>query len=1017
MQRPPNISTALWDALESQSQRLNVCVEIYPNNVTPGANGFNPASASLRVANKTLTFLGNSYTRYVEKVGRVNRTITEKFNTVSVDLNNHDRTMAAFVLDTVDPLEGTFLVVRIVSRAFTASSLLDSFVIFTGKCEKVFDATNQKIVISAKQYIGSVEQEIPWRTFDSEDEEGRAITDPEYEGFPFTPQNVTVQYSERVPRGGLLGALGFKKTVQRTIQYTSQKEAQDDQVVPLVLGRANVKLIPITSLDVGGAINSIMAACEGPILQWFDHRILTPNFNGPFGSYYRLGYPGGTQDQFPLTPAEGGNFYAGNSYYSNTAWTAFFVNGTDVSVQEPAPESAAIIMGMVIEMPDASGDFTLTGWTDNPAFITRWALTHTDVLNLDPAFINDPQCVKTACYCDYPVLDTTNGEVIVLPSDQSANYGVFFRRYRSTSLFTPEYFKHYFLDTPQDPLPELVLPSTENGIVIFNNPLGALPTIDPVPLVRRRFSFNGYLRERMKTPDFLFKVLLPTFRGYITQNARGKLDIKCKRPADRTIIRSASIVGATQIAVNNILPWVSSLDGEVIIGNDLLTSEVREVTSTAYTTAANSITLAVTGNLTASGATFSGGTSSTPATGSVTVTGLGTLTVTIDGHAVSYTTVAADTTSTAAAMLAQFLRADLTFQSYIKITWDKTTPTVISFESKMGFLNLASSLQEDHDLNEEVLRIQMSFSDRLYTPADLLASNILRNSVRWPVGGRQSSINRIDGTFTDSPRDFKAQPVRHRDQDHIDQIKKTNPQTVNLTGVDNFNQAKRLTASILAELRDLDFFMQHSSDCRALLLEEGDLICNTHASGGFRNMALRIEEITLDPSDMTVDILARRYSTSAYSDTAEARVVPLPSTLFSSMPPSILFNTTDFPPDGLIQTTASEGITSVRGGALFGESVFAQQAKVSVKRPGESFFTQIAVVVPDSNREAIFEFIASVEGIYTVRLEVCFVGGACHTTKPTASIVVGFGTLFGMAKEGGTQMAKEGGVIMEKEHG
>jgi hypothetical protein len=34
----------------------------------------------------------------------------------------------------------------------------------------------------------------------------------------------------------------------------------------------------------------------------------------------------------------------------------------------------------------------------------------------------------------------------------------------------------------------------------------------------------------------------------------------------------------------------------------------------------------------------------------------------------------------------------------------------------------------------------------------------------------------------------------------------------------------------------------------------------------------------------------------------------------------------------------------------------------------------------------------------------------------TASIVVGFGSLFAMAKEGGILMAKEGGVLMEKEH-
>lgn len=1027
MQRPPDISTALWNALESQSQRLNVCVEFYENNIVPGVNGFDPGDAILLVANKTLTFLGNDYDRFVTKVGRVNRTITEKFNTVSVSLSNHpvpegsdNRPMAAFVLG--NPLEGMFLVIRVISRAFTPSSLLDSFVVFTGKCEKVFDATNDTITVSAKQYIGSVEQETPWRTFDSEDEEGRVITDPEYEGFPFTPQNVTVQYSERVPRGGLLGALGFKKTVQRTMNYTSQKEAQDDQVVPLVLGRANAKLIPITSLDVGGAINSIMAASEGPILQWFDHRVLTPGFNGPFGAYYRLGYPGGAQDQFPLTPAEGGNFYAGNFYYSNTAWTAFFVNGTEVDVQEPAPESAAIIMGMVIDMPDASGDFNLTGWTDNPAFITRWALTHTDVLNLDPAFINDPQCVKTACYCDYPVLDMTNGEVIVLPSDQSANYGVFFRRYRSTSLFTPEYFKHYFLEIGQDPLPELTLPLEADGLVHFFDPSGAVPELEVKRLVRKRFTSNIYLADKMKAVDFLFKVLLPSYRGFISQNARGKLDIKSRRPGDNTVVRSAVVATDTEIAVNNILPWAVSLSGQVLVGVDLLTSELRTVTGTRYTSVANSITLAVTGNLAASGATLTGGNDDNPATGSVTVTGLGDLTVTIDGHAVTYEPFVADTTSTAAAILCQHLKADLTFQSYLKFTWDKDTPTVIAIESKIGFLELDRALAQDHDIAEEVLRIQMAFGDTGADHNDLVAANILQHSLSWPLGSRQSSINRIDSTFIDSPQDFKSQPLRTRDAIHVAQVKKKLPEELTLTAVDNFNQAKRLQANKLAELRDCDFFMQHTADRRALLLEEGDLIVNTHASGGFVNVPLRVEEVSIDLDRMTVRIIGRRYLTSAYSDNAPARNVPLPTVLSGASafnttgPPVIQFDTATFPPDGLIQTTASEGVTSIRGGMIFGATMFTQEARVSLKRPGESIFTQIDVKHPDENLKAVFEFVASEEGLYTVRLEVCFLGGACNATRPEAEILIGFGNLHGIMRQGGGFILRQGGGIMERQH-
>src|ERR1044071_4152747 len=201
MQRVPQISEALWNALGEPAQRLTVLVELYPQDALPTSQGFSPDDAILRVANKTISFLGHDYARKLETPGRVNRTITEKFNTVSLSLNNHpdpigsnNRPMAAFCLS--NDLEGMFMVIRLVSRAVTATTLADSFVVFTGRCEKIFDADSDNVVISAKQYIGSVDQEIPWRTLDAEDEDGREISDPLFEGFPYKNINVTVQRSE-----------------------------------------------------------------------------------------------------------------------------------------------------------------------------------------------------------------------------------------------------------------------------------------------------------------------------------------------------------------------------------------------------------------------------------------------------------------------------------------------------------------------------------------------------------------------------------------------------------------------------------------------------------------------------------------------------------------------------------------------------------------------------------------------------------------------------------------------------
>lgn len=1023
MQTVPNISQDLWDALDLKNQRLDVLVEIYPVNTLPTDDGFDPSEASLRIANRTTAFLGNNYARYVEDVGTINRTITKKFNTVSLQLNNMDRTMAAFVLD--NPIEGKLCVIRIVSREFTATTLADSFVVFTGKCEKPVDVNNETVEISAKQYIGSVDEEVPWRTFSPDDELGRSPTDVLFEGFLFSAKPGTITYKERVRRGGFLGLIGFKKTVTRTLQFSSHQGVEVDKTVPLIMGRAQVQLIPVAYIDAGGQINAIYNIGEGPIKAFFDQRIITSGFqfasvadSNPEVDQYRFGYPGNTNGQVPFLDNLTGGI-PGNGYYSRSAMFSTAIYGTEVSQDDPAPEVIMVIMGAIIPVPDDTQEFTLIDWTDNPAFQTRWLLTHPRVFNLNEAFINDPQCIKTACYCDDPVLDETNGERILLQESETANYGVLYRRYHSTALFTPEYFKHYFLGEGQEPLPELTLPPAE-----FYDPADGPPVLDPViqKLVRRRFSSNIYLTERTKSVDFLFDVLLGTYRGFLVHNARGKVDIKCKRPADNTIIRSTVSVGATEIAVNTVLPWVASLSGQVLIGTDTLTSEIRTVTGTRYSSVANGITLAVSGSLTASGATLTGGDDDNPATGSVTVTGLGTLTVTIDGRAVSYTTVAADTTGTAAAMLAQFLKADSTFQTYLKFFWDKTNPTVISIQSKLGFLELDRALANSHAIGQEVLRIQMAFSDTSADHADLAAANILQRTFSWPVGSRQSSVNRIDGKFIDSPQDFKVQQIRTRDQDHIDQVGRVLPEEITLTGVDSFSQAKRLENSTLAELRDLDFFTQHTADRRAMLLEEGDIICNTHASGGLRNVALRVEEVSLNLQRMTVAIIARRYSTNAYSDVAAARNVPLPTNLtgdaaFSTTgPPAIQFNATDFPPNGLIQTTASDGITSIRGGVIFGSTRFPQRAKVFLKRPLETEFTQIGTLEPDANLKAIIpDVIASEEGTYTFQLEVCFVGGACNATKPEATITVAFGALGVLLTESGGILLTEAGDFLALE--
>lgn len=1007
------VSAQLTAALQSENWQPAILVELYASDALPGADGFDPDTAMLRLSNGLTTWKGETYQRYVLKVGQITRTITERFNTVNITLDNADRAMAAFVLN--NDIEGMFLVVRFVSRVFTADALDDSAVQFVGRCEKTYEANNPTVQISAKQYLGSVDEEIPARTFGPEDEQGRDADDPLFEGFPHTPVNIQRQYDERVPRGGLAGAVGLKKTVTRTIQYTSHTDAKEDSVVPLLLGRAQIVLTAISYVDLGTEVYMIMAGPEGPIADWHDLKVLTPGyFPQPSGLHLRYGYDGGTNGQDPIPSPDASN-YSGNGRYSRTAWTAFHTTGSEVSEEDPAPDAVAVPLGLIIPIPNADGDFVLEGWTDNPAFHVRWMLTDTrQGFALDPAFINDPECLKTACYCDDPVLDATGGEQIVFPTSLQATYGTWWWRYHSTGLLKPAYFKHYFLDEGLDPPPELRMKTPTFGT--------AAPAI--VPFVRRRFTSNYYLRDRKKKVDALFKDLAPAARIYLVQNSKGTLDIRCKRPADNTLIRSDISAGVTEIPVNSVLAWKQSLSGKILIGVDTLTSEIRIVTGWRYTTAGNGITLAVSGALTASGATFSGGNNSTtPATATVTVTGLGTLTVTIGGHSVSYTTESAsvyangdvaDTTASAAAMLAHFMKADPVLKPYVKVTWDKDTPTVISLQSKLGFLQFADALEDDHDAGEEVVRIQ----------AVLDPSTIIRDSASWPVGSRQSSVNRIDGTFIDSPLDFRPQMLRTREAAHIASSGKTLPKEINLTAVDNYSQAKRLQLQELAETRDNDFFFEEAAVGEHLLLEEGDLVATSHPSGDFRHLLTRLEEVRIDPDRMILRMVGRRYQTSAYSDSAPARKVPIPSGLTQAAagPPNIQFNTEDYD-SCLVQTTdGAGGITSVRGGVVFGESIYAQVCKVRLTmRASVAVDELIATLEPDGDNKAHFEFIASAPGVYVVELEVCFKSSnTCSATKPTCSVTVGLGSNQGefiipmLAFSGGAsaEVEGEGGYTM-----
>lgn len=349
-------------------------------------------------------------------------------------------------------------------------------------------------------------------------------------------------------------------------------------------------------------------------------------------------------------------------------------------------------------------------------------------------------------------------------------------------------------------------------------------------------------------------------------------------------------------------------------------------------------------------------------------------------------------------------------------------------------LTTAESAPTINTTGEEVLRVMMSFADRSLTYADVTRQNILKDSFTWPDDSNRSEINQIKAPFVEAILDFAVQPpITVNDTPHQERMRKVNVQDVDLTAVDNYNQAARLGNGMLNTLRDGDFFYKWGGIGEALLLEEGDVVCVSHSSGGtngFRNKPVRLKTLQINKIP-EITLGGREYKTIHYGDliaslsegaggsgSVASLFIPSTNPGFDS-PPDIEFNTTDFPPDGLVQATSGDaGITSIRGGAIFGASSFGQFAKVRlIERAGVMVDEMInANLRPNSDLEVAFEFIASAEGIYTVELEVCNNRNQCNTTKPTASIVVVFGSAFALAQEDGDALFEEDAEIVEVEH-
>jgi hypothetical protein len=710
---------ALRESATSVTRTGLLLFEVYAHDYYPTTE-FDPDDAFAWFAQTSITWNGNVYRRQILSHSSIARLLTSAFNRVSMTFANNDQFMSQFVI--ANEIEGMRLVIRYIARGVSAA-LADSIVVFTGRLERQSSLSEEECTIEAKQDLASINYDIPKRTFSPVDPLNRSPNDPEYEGFKFNTQTGFFKISTVVTKR-FLGFFNKKKVKTETQQYTSEDGTNRDQTVPLVLGRCQMELIPVWWADVGFFLVGLFVAAGHKVTSITNIINRSPGFQFPAHipdphdpDHNHLGDIGGTGTNAAPDLLDGTNVFIGpyswfpgnTAYLSRTAYVGAGWTGPD-DFRESSPNTGddavpivtAIVMGEA-DLPDGANDFTLKGFTDNPAYLARLVLTNSDMIGIDSRLINDDACIETAAYCEEPILDETNAELLpLIQSDADALANGDFERHNSSGLLNSRYYNYVVDDSNPNPWTE---PRTDP--TIFTDPVEdptPHPTVlDAVPFYRKRYTFNSPLTDKTGAVRFLFDTLYPSARLYTLFGPDGKLRIKTERPADSSFLLADAAIGATEVHVNDIEPWVNSLQGLALIGVGLATSETRVINDVDYLTAGNSITTtaADTGTivLAVGGATLSGGTASIPPSGTYTVSGTpaagNTLTATIDGVPTVYLLDGDDTVESVAAGLATAINANVRIKSYIRAVWDGADEVTVY--SKLGKLKFVSALVNAHE--------------------------------------------------------------------------------------------------------------------------------------------------------------------------------------------------------------------------------------------------------------------------------------------------------------------------------
>jgi hypothetical protein len=684
---------------------MSVVAEIYAPDAVPP---FDPADALKRYASVAdVVVAGQPYKPQIRNFGGFTRTVGEEIPICELTLDNLDRDASRFEFG--QGFEGCILVIRWISRA-NAEDLSDTFVMWAGRLQKPESGSREEISLTAKFMLGSLWVKMPRRRFTPDDRAGRNPSDPLFEGFRFMPQYGNTTYSKRKMPARDRIALARKYGKGNSITWSTYSDADQEKFLPEIFGRTQVAGTNLSYADIGTDIKTTTAFCEGEILGFVNFRSTDTRWSVKPTPVFRYGKLGNVGDQVPLADTN----WPGNGFYSRTAVVFSVCGGSNLIDEDPAPVFAAVISGKLVKRPDESGEWTVTGWSDNGAAIVRHLITDPEYFGLPEAWVDDASFLEAHRFNDEVIYDRSDSDLLAAPQTDTFTQATFFgTELRSTGVVDSFWFNFLSgdgdIEEHLERAPALIAYTDDEPLdgldQFFEREDPEDPDVPPPGggraayytfLMRRRYTTNFAISEEAPLIDLLNETILPASRMYFGIGTDGRITLNHKKPAEGGFLLDAMASSDDEMDLDDV-SWFTE-PTLAVLDPYSSTSEVVEVTGIVYPESLNDITLTASEGINVTAFTGADG-GTTPASATMYVVGpfteLTEYSFTLDGVQVFYTYRTYDTETTLAGFIWASINGHPVLGKRFRAEWDGID--TVTVYTRQGVLTLAEGTIYAHE--------------------------------------------------------------------------------------------------------------------------------------------------------------------------------------------------------------------------------------------------------------------------------------------------------------------------------